>query len=108
MSEPPLSSATQQDMMNRITDELARSDLNSEIQLAIMDAIAFYQAERTFFNESRDILLTTNIGQEIYTVSDNPSIPLLFSIDYVILYLGSIPWPLHHVQPIDIELYNQN
>jgi hypothetical protein len=108
MAEPPLTTATLADMKARIADELARSDLTSQIGLAIMDAIAFFQSERFAFNESRNILFNTVPGQEFYTGTDNPAIPLIFAADYLILYLGSIPWPVHRKQPIDIELYNQN
>jgi hypothetical protein len=108
MAEPPLSTATLADMKGRIADELARSDLTSQIALAIQDAIAFFQPERFAFNESRDLTFNTVAGREFYTAGDNPNIPLLMGLDYIILYLGSIPWPLHRVQPIDVEIYNQN
>lgn len=99
---------TQADMKVRITDELARADLAPEIALAIGDAISFFQNERFLFNESRDLTFSTTAGQDIYGAATLPAIPNLFAIDYVILYLGSIPWPLHRDQPIDVEIYNQN
>lgn len=95
-------------MKTRIADELARSDLTSQIALAITDAIGFYQNERFAFNESRDITFTTVAGQEFYGAAANAAIPNMFSFDYLILYLGSIPWPVRRRTPFEVELLNNN
>src|SRR5215472_3707712 len=78
-------------MQNRIADELgARGDLlvpssnmsASPIQLAIFDAISFWQAERFWFNEYRTTnAFTTVVGQEWYTASDWPDIATILHID---------------------------
>lgn len=39
------------DMQSRIADEIARSDLTSQIQNAIQSALRFYESERFWFNE---------------------------------------------------------
>jgi hypothetical protein len=106
--QSPNAGYTLANMQSRIADELARTDLTSQIALCINDAIDFYQSIRFDFNESRDLTFTTNVGQEFYTGADLADIPTLIYIDYVILYLGSIPWPLHRRAPIDIERLNQN
>lgn len=108
MAEIPLSSATLGDMKARVADELARSDLTTQIANAINDAIDFYQNERFIFNESRDITFSTVSGQEFYSTAANANIPTLKSFDYVILYLGNIPWNLRRRAPLDIEILNQN
>lgn len=108
MAEPPLSTATLADMVTRIQDEIARTDLNSQIRLCINDAIDYYQSLRFAFNESRDMTFTTVAGQEFYAAADNSNIPTLQSFDYIILYLGNIPWPLHRRPPVEIEKLNQN
>lgn len=96
-------------MKARIADEIGdRSDLDSQIAYAINDAIAFYQNERFVFDESRDVTFSTVAGQEFYGSADNAAIPNMHKIDYVILYLGSIPWVMHRRQPADIEILNQN
>jgi hypothetical protein len=95
-------------MQARIADELARSDLSSQITNAINDAIAFYQNERFAFNESRDITFNTVAGQEFYGAADNAAIPTMFSFDYLILYLGSIPWPVKRRTPFEVEVLNNN
>jgi len=54
----------------------------SPIQLAIFDAISFWQAERFWFNEYRTTnAFTTVVGQEWYTASDWPDIATILHID---------------------------
>lgn len=59
---------TYQDLQNRIADELGqRSDLASEITLAIQTAIQKWEREPFYFNELyNEALLTTVTGQEFY------------------------------------------
>jgi hypothetical protein len=95
-------------MKSRIADELARGDLTTQIANAINDAIGFYQNERFAFNESRDITFNTVAGQEFYGTADNAAIPTMFSFDYLILYLGAIPWPVKRRTPFEVEILNNN
>jgi hypothetical protein len=95
-------------MKARISDELARDDLTSQIAYAINDAIAFYQSDRFAFNESRDLTFSTVAAQAEYGAAANSNIPTLFAFDYLILYLGSIPWPIRRATPYDIEILQQN
>jgi hypothetical protein len=95
-------------MKSRIADEIARGDLTSQISYAITDAIGFYQNERFIFNESRDITFSTVAGQDFYGTAANSAIPTMQSFDYLILYLGSIPWPIHRKSPEYVELANNN
>lgn len=95
-------------MKSRIADELARDDLSSQISLAISDAISFYQNERFIFNESRDITFNTVAAQEFYGAADNAAIPTMWSFDYLILYLGGIPWEIKRRTPLYVELDNNN
>lgn len=95
-------------MKARIADEMARADLTSQIGLAITDAIRYYQNERFAFNESRDITFNTVAGTDFYGASANADIPLMFAFDYLILYIGGVPFELHRKPPIEVELFNQN
>jgi hypothetical protein len=96
-------------MRTRIVDELGqRSDLVSQINYAITDAISFYQNERFIFNESRDITFPTVAGQDFYGAAANAAIPTMWSFDYLVLYLGSIPWPIHRRTPEYVEFANNN
>src|ERR1700737_3368598 len=95
-------------MKGRIQDELARSDLASQVSFAITDAIGFYQNERFIFNESRDITFPTVAGQDFYGAAANSAIPLMWSFDYLVLYLGGIPWPIKRRTPEYVEFANNN
>lgn len=95
-------------LSDKIADELARPDLASQITDKITEAIAAYQSERFFFSETRDLTFNTVAGQEFYTTADNSSIPTLQAFDYIILYLGGIPWPVTRRTSIEIEVLNQN
>lgn len=76
---------TQTTMKARIADELARSDLTSQIAYAITDSIERYQSDRFWFNESRDLTFSTVASQEYYTSADNALIPDLYAIDGVFI-----------------------
>ena len=75
--------STYGDMQNRIADELgARSDLTSQIQLAIQTAIAKWERERFYFNEVRTAnAFSTVKGQEFYGASDYAPLGTLAHID---------------------------
>lgn len=90
-------------MAARIADELARSDLTSQITYAIADAIKAYEDERWFFSESRDVTLTTVASQEFYSSSEAASLADLLKIDYLTLYIGDQPYVLLPMRPVDIE-----
>lgn len=95
-------------MKARILDEIDRADLVSQTAYAITDAITFYQPERFIFNESRDITFNTVAAQEFYGKADNAAIPTMWSFDYLVLYLGGIPWPIKRRTPEYVEFANNN
>jgi hypothetical protein len=101
-------------MKNDIAAELGgRSDLLPVIDAAIITAIDHFQSERFWFSESRDaFLFNTSVGQEFYGESTTPvavvGISQLLAFDYVILYIGSIPWPIARRTDVEIEVLNQN
>jgi hypothetical protein len=73
------------DLKTRIADELARSDLTSQIALAIDDAIDLASTHRFWFNEVRGLQLNLNYNQAYYTNSD---IAALQEIDNLYLLLN--------------------
>lgn len=99
---------TQTIMKARIADELARSDLTSQIAYAITDAIERYQSDRFWFNESRDVTFSTVASQEYYTSSDSASIPDIYAIDYVAMTVGSNVQILRREPPIVLERLSDN
>lgn len=77
-------------MQDRIADELLRTDLTSQIKLAILSAIDYYQDERFWFNESRSqVTFSLSSSQEFYGTSDNANIPNLLDIDTVTVTVNS-------------------
>lgn len=94
---------TQTVMKARIADELARSDITSQIAYAISDAIGAYENERFHFNESRALTFTTVADQEFYGTSDSANIGKVQKIDYVKVYVGTQPYDLRYERPSDME-----
>lgn len=83
--------STYGDMVTRVTDELARSDLSSQTQTAIMRAIRFYERRRWWFNETRFTFSTVS-GQEYYSdvEAGNRTISRLKSVDSATLLVNSV------------------
>lgn len=91
-------------MKARVSDELGqRSDLTSHIAYAINDAIAAYENERFWFNESRAITFPTVAAQEFYIEADAAAIATIQKFDYVMLYQGDIPHTLNYQKPDVME-----
>ncbi len=76
-------------MKSRIADDLARSDLTSQIASAITTAIEAYQDNRFFFNESRDITFDTVPDQQFYDATDQSDIPDLINIDWMTVLINT-------------------
>lgn len=74
------------DLKARIADELARSDLTSQIELAIDDAIDIAATHRFWFNEVRGLELPLVAGQTYYT---NTDIEALVEVDNLYLWLNN-------------------
>lgn len=97
------SSAVLSGLTSRIADDLARSDLTTQIAAAINDAIEHYQSTRFYFNETRSVTFSTVAAQSLYTVSDSVSIPLFFDIDDILLTSGGSTWPLDRGDADELE-----
>lgn len=95
-------------MKARVADELARSDLTSQIAYAITDAIERYQPDRFWFNESRDLTFSTVASQEYYTSADNALIPDIYAIDYVAITVSSTVHSLSRYSPEQMEGLSDN
>lgn len=95
-------------MKTRIADEIARSDLTSNIASAITTAIEAYQSERLYFNVARSITFPTVASQEFYDSSDNAYIPNLLEIDFVYRYKSGETRRLTRIDPDDAEDLSNN
>lgn len=94
-------------MKARIADELARSDLTSQIAYAISDAIAAYQDEEFHFSEQR-FSFPTVVDREFYTSADHANLALIEKIEYVKLYISDTPRELTAMDPARIESASAN
>lgn len=70
-------------LKSQIADDLARSDLTSQIADAITNAIEHFQRQPFFFQESRTDTFTTTADQSTYDSDDDSSIPLWVKFDSV-------------------------
>lgn len=69
-------------MKTRIADELARSDLTTQIEREIQTAIAHYERERFYFNEST-FTVSFQDGRDTYSSGDVTTIANLTRIDNI-------------------------
>lgn len=90
-------------MKARIADELARSDLTSQIASAITTAIDAYRDLRFWFNESRTITFSTVAGQEFYDSTDAAALGTIRRFDYIGVYIGDQFNRLEYHSPADME-----
>lgn len=81
--------ATYGDMQGRIADELARTDLTTQIQTCILRAIRFYERRKWWFNERRTLTFPTVAAQEYYAAAANADIPNITRIDTIMLLKGT-------------------
>lgn len=86
---------TYADMAGRLADELARSDLTTQIQTAIMRAIRKYERQRWWFNETM-FTFASVAGQEYYSDVDsgNRTISRLKHVDTALLIVGNNRYPM--------------
>jgi hypothetical protein len=91
------------DLQNAIATDLTRSDLTSQIQSAILDAIKQYERQRFWFNTTRSLTFNTAAGQMAYTGSDLAQIPNIIRIDNLYLTWGTATYPLEWYEPDEFE-----
>ncbi|MEP0150007.1 hypothetical protein [Roseibium sp.] len=80
-----------------IADDLARSDLTSAIASEISRAIKFYQPQRFWFNETRDLTFDTVADQPRYAGADDADIPLFYALDGMFVTDGTSEYELDTV-----------
>lgn len=93
------------DLKTRIADELARSDLTSQIALAVTDAIDLASKNRFWFNEVRDLQIQLAANQAYHSDSN---VDVLVEIDQLYLLLNTNQrWNLHAANNARLDaLYN--
>jgi len=84
---------TYADMYTRIGDEIQDSSLTAQVQRAIQDAIALYEPNRFYFNQTI-ASFSTVASQEYYGAADFADIPLLIEINSLIGTIGGSKFAL--------------
>ena len=95
--------ATFGEIISQVANDLADSNINSEIGDEINAAIREYDTRRCWFNEKRDLTFSTVAAQDFYTSSDNSNIPNLIRIDAMFSTLSSDKWIIEPMDAIEME-----
>jgi hypothetical protein len=112
--------ATRSDIETQIADDLARSDLSSQITAAVNTAIRSYRFERLGFNEAYKVTATLSTSADVMTLD---SISVRFrkldrvrivraAGDYLDLYHRDYDWIMSRqdvrvvCQPVEYAVYN--
>ena len=90
-------------MKTRIANELARSDLTTEIGQAIQSAIEHHERRRFYFNETI-ASVTASIGQEWYASADAAWIASAVDIDSLRVTINSRPYPVNKRTMAELEI----
>jgi hypothetical protein len=79
------------DILDRMADETrySGSDERTIFKLCVQDAIAHYEVEEFWWNQSRTVTFNTVAAQEYYSSSDNASIPYILDFDAVTITRSS-------------------
>ena len=76
-------------LKSQIADDLARDDLTTQIEEAVLAAIVDHERTRFYFNERRAApAFTTVADQELYTASDDADIATIAHIDSLVMILN--------------------
>lgn len=87
-----------------IADDLARSDLTSQVADAITRAITYYQNKRFWFNETRTETFATVAAQARYSSSDDTAIPEFVKLDGLVITVDGDNRELDWIDPVEFEL----
>lgn len=95
-------------MKTRIADELMRSDLDSQIALAITEAIEFYQKQRFYWNELDNVTFSTVAAQAAYTSTEEPYIPTAYDMDSVFVTVSGNEYEVKRIDPTRWRVLNNS
>lgn len=87
-------------MKARIADDIARTDLTSQIAQEILSAVKFYERQRFYFNTRVSDTFTLVANQEYYGSSDLAAIPNLITIDDMYVTVDGVRC---HVLPVPFD-----
>lgn len=81
-------------LRERILTDIERTSESSRVELAIQEAVRFYENERFWFNETLSVTFTTSSGAEYYDSTDATDIPFMREIDNVEVTISGNRFPL--------------
>lgn len=87
-------------MRSRIEDEIARTDLTTQVNRAILSAIKFYERKKFYFNTSVTSTFTTVADQEYYGTADLAAIP---NIVEILALKGTLSGSKLPIRPVDFN-----
>lgn len=93
---------TYADMRNRIADEIQDTNLNTQINFAIQDAIKLYQSKRFYFNQTSGTFVTV-ANQEFYGSAALADIPNIIEIDFMHINLNNTLLAMYPVDAASID-----
>jgi hypothetical protein len=96
--------ATLGTMKTRIADEIARSDLTSQIAAAILSAIEFYDRRRFWFNET-EATFNTVAGTDAYTSATATFLSTLIEDDSMTVTVSDSKEPMHKISFAEMQRY---
>lgn len=98
-----MATKTLQTMLDRIADDLTRSDLASQAQNAVLDAIDHYAHDRFWFNFTRSKTFATVANQQAYGAAALAEIPDVIQFDALFLNAGTQGYFLNWVDAGEAE-----
>lgn len=96
--------ATLGTMKTRIADEIARTDLTSQIAAAILSSIQFYDKRRFWFNET-EATFNTVAGTDAYTTSTATFLATLIEDDSMTITVNGSKEPLRKISFAEMQRF---
>jgi hypothetical protein len=93
--------STYVEIVAQVADDLARTNIGSQIGAEVNAAIRYYDTKRAWFTEERTLTFSTVAAQEDYTSADNSYIDDLIRIDGMWSTLSNDKWricPMDYVE----------
>lgn len=90
-------------MQARIANEIARTDLTTEIKEAIQTSIAKYESTRYYFNNKVESTFSTVVDQEYYTSSALSDIPDISEILSMTVAVNGVDRPISQRDHVQID-----
>jgi hypothetical protein len=95
--------ATYGSLKSEIADDLVDSNLTTQIAQAILDAVAFHEGERFWFNVTRSYTHVTVADDDTYTLAASGEVYEFLTIDAIEVLVGTQYRPLERLSPDEMR-----